>query len=500
MRSDVIMNKIKVVINENKTLLNEGSPIRFEELRMWLDQAIEGPETLLNPETGEIALKDKRGIIRLDPKGNPYTDISGLSDDFVSPRKAGQRARAGGGLTDADIIWFNSADEFVAEADRIHGKFGPKDPVTFKQRYADLSKRIKRKLSTGWRTIKGKIKYKFSMTKAGRERRKYMGAKARARAGAQDLVLPHKPIHTEEDIRKIIENLDDEIKTLSSSPGEAADALPDVEDQWGKKTKPKKIKKAQRFKIMRERRVKQLQLYRDLLQNNLDVHGDLTLGIKVGTKDVPAIQTLAPGPRRAKLRKLAYKLRPGRFAAKVPFIGTAAAIYMYYDLIEEILRMGANSSHVSRIIGWWTAAHMESMDTAPHISFNNNVDAVIKEVDTRYKLAWFRHAPPAGLKKIAKEKGIPFQKATKEDMRIINSSDFVRKGVLASIMDRLTKGMGGSAFNDPYESPPEQQKPGAIPVHPKDPGYFSPARGTGKFEESKNYQRSKNKLKIKINS
>jgi len=244
--------------------------------------------------------------------------------------------------------------------------------------------------------------------------------------------------------------------------------------------------------------VKQLQLYRDLLQNILDVHGDLTFGIKVGTKDVPAIRTLAPGPKRAKLRKLMYKLRPGRAAAKLPFIGTLAAIYMYYDLIEEILRMGANSSQVSRLIGWWTAAHMESMDTAPHISFNNNVDAVIKEVDTRYKLAWFRYAPPAGLKKIAKENGIPLQKATKEDMRIINTSGFIRKSDLARVWADLTKGMGGSA--DPYESPPKQQKPGAIPVHPKDPGYFSPARGTGKFEESKNYQRSKNKLKIKINS
>ena len=67
------------------------------------------------------------------------------------------------------------------------------------------------------------------------------------------------------------------------------------------------------------------------------------------------------------------------------------------------------------------------------------------------------------------------------------------------LLKRVTGGLGGSAFDDPYKPSKKQFKPGAIPRGPKDPGYWSAGRGTGKMEESKNFQRS-NKIKIKINS
>ena len=348
----------------------------------------------------------------------------------------------------------------------------------------------------------------------GREREAAKKASLRSKAGRDKLPFA---VHTKAEVEKIIKELDEEIKQLKIMPAQDADALPSPkkEDDWAlnawekeksgsskEKKSVKNQKKAAAWKVQREKRIRALKLYRDMLQVNIDLDADRIKAIKLTPDDVPKLEVFAPGRGVGAWRKFKYKLRPGRMAAKVGFWGSAAAVYMYYELIKEILLQGATNTQVLQMIKWWTAAHLEGIDTGPQVSFERNVDEIIEEVNTRYKLAWYRYGRmPNEMKKIAREKGIPFQKATKEDMRIIKARNNVQnKGLLSQVWTNLMSGMGGSAYSDPgtAEDAIKKRGPAGIPISPKDPKWFSVGN---KLEESidKNCKRS-NKIKIKINS
>ena len=534
-------------------------------MRMWLDQ-LEAPDVFINPDTGEIALKDRRGVVRIDQNGRPYMSIEldKMNKNFVDSnwtKRTGAMVRDGqistprGGtfwsnklqrtlveLSPTDIAWFQSADEFIKEAQRISGPQGPRKPEDLVRAFANLSKKIKFKLRKAWRRIwkQFKIEWEASyirMSDVGKERRKTIKRVDDLSRKTQD--IPHN-IHTREHVENVIKELNEELddlgwdnntKKITTSPEDAAKMAgrPDGDD-WGedifakekkKKKNAKKTakerKKAKRLYRAKNARARAIAVYRDLLQVRIDIDNqrikDLDIldnpeknpkrfkQITLESKDLPKIESAFPGRTVSFWRRLKQKMNPGRAAAKVTFFGTAAALYMYYDLMKELLEKGASREQIAKGMGLWSAAHMESMDSN---IFGEKLDELQDEVEKRYKLAWYRYGKiPPELAKIAKEKGIPIARnPSKEDLKIINAKNNVTKGgVLRQLLNTLFSGMGKGAFDDPYKPSKKQLKPGADPIHPKDPGYFSPSRGTGKFEESidRNCKRS-NKIKIKINS
>ena len=496
------MNKIKILVKENKTLLREASMISPEELRMWMDQSVPAPAVYLDPVNGQVVLKDKRGLIRIDADGNianlTYgSDVQEMLDkDFIDPNANYTKDKYIEGMDlESQRQWRDFDQGRQKHVNEVLGRFsGPADRRTFKEWWRNFVRNMKKDLKIKW--INFKRVFSDRLTATGKARKRRQVAKQRRLQGTEPLTTGGHPFGstmTEKRSAKIIEDLDAQIKAIGAE-------INDYELKHNKRAaklgkinlKPHSDKKQKRIVFYKNREIKELQLFRDLVENNLGSDGTIEIGFAEMRKRAVTIR----GSRANKI-----KVRLSRMLGKLAVIGAGAALYAIYELIRDVMRVGASTEDVLKIMTGSIGETLEGW-----IPFNDSVYSMawinnkLVELTERYQLAHYRAHPPIAQVHLARKYKLKLPEATPEDKQIIRRAGVAfNYGVFVGLLKRVTGGLGGSAFDDPYKPSKKQFKPGAIPRGPKDPGYWSAGRGTGKMEESKNFQRS-NKIKIKINS